>query len=243
MHRRVFPVRYRFLYRVYSLLVDIDRLDEESHRHRLFSHNGFNLLSIHDADHGARDGSALRPWIEAQLARHADLRIDGGRVRLLCFPRVLGYGFDPISLWFCEDPSGRLLAVLCEVHNTFGETHSYLLHANGAGMQQPVRGEKGKVFHVSPFIGMDARYHFRIALDTHRLSYTIRQTRCGRHHLSASYDGRLEPASDAALALSALTVPLLGLKVMLAIHWQALLIWLRGARFHPKPHPPAAKVS
>ena len=141
------------------------------------------------------------------------------------------------------DADGALRAVLCEVHNTFGESHSYLLHLNGDSLPTPVRADKVKCFHVSPFISMDARYRFRIAAPGARVAFAIRQFQHDRHLLSASYDGTLEPASDLALIRKSLEIPLLGVKVMVLIHWQALLIWLKGAPVFRKPNPSVAQVS
>ena len=158
-------------------------------------------------------------------------------------PRVLGYGFNPLSLWFCQHRDGSLRAVLCEVHNTFGESHSYVLHNAGDPMESLIRGNKEKRLHVSPFIDMDARYRFRLRADRERVRLAISQTQQGRALLSAGYAGTLHEATDDALFASALKVPLLGLKIIAAIHWQALLIWLRGAPLLRKPAPPLGDIS
>src|SRR5438105_14925197 len=109
MHHRLGTIRHRFAYRVFSLLVDLDEIDRLAQRLRLFSHNRFNLFSFMDKDHGPADGSAIRPWVEAQLAR-AGIELDGGLIRLLCFPRVLGYAFNPIRIYFCHRRYGELAA-------------------------------------------------------------------------------------------------------------------------------------
>lgn len=248
-HRRRSPVRYRFDYRVFALLLDLDRLEQDASRLRLLSLERFNLLSFHRRDHGPRDGSPLRPWIDALLRHQAGIDLEGGRVRLLCMPRVLGYGFNPLSLWYCEHRDGRLRAVLCEVHNTFGEAHGYLLHAHGAPLAWPVRGRKAKRLHVSPLIGMDAAYHFRIDEPGERATIAITEyeTAAGedaaRVVLTAAWDGRARPLDDVQLARACLTLPLMTLGVMAAIHWQALLAWLRGAPWWRKPAPPPHGVS
>jgi len=242
MHRRLFPVRYRFTYRVFSLLLDLDSLPALHRRLRLFSHNRFNLFSFHDRDHGPRDGQPLRPWIDAVLAGRG-IELAGGPVRLLCFPRVLGYVFNPLSVWYCQHADGTLRAVLCEVSNTFGERHSYLLHEDGGPLDWPVRGHKPKVFHVSPFIPMDARYQFRLSEPGTKLSVLIREYQDDALMLVASLHGRLQALTDARLAGAFLRYPLLTLKVMALIHWQALKIWLRGGRFHPRPPAPETEVT
>lgn len=242
MHRRLFPVRYRFAYRVFSVLLDIDRLHDLPRASRLLAYNRFGLLSFHDRDHGPRDGSPLRPWIERALRRFG-VELEGGRIELLCFPRVLGYVFNPLSIWYCRHADGRLRAVLCEVSNTFGERHSYCLHAGGAPLEWPVRQVRGKCFHVSPFISMQADYHFRFSEPGEDLQVVIREFQDDRLMLAAAQVGRGQPLDTAHLLRAVIAIPLLTLKVMTLIHWQALKIWLKGAPFHRKPTPPAEEIS
>ena len=126
LHQRLRPVRHELSYRVFSLLLDLDEIPALAARLRLFSHNRFNLFSFHDRDHGARRPGPSRLHIEGQLAR-AGIALDGGAIRLLCFPRVLGYVFNPLSIYFCHHRDGELRAILYEVKNTFGEQHGYLI--------------------------------------------------------------------------------------------------------------------
>jgi hypothetical protein len=242
MHRRLFPVQYRFAYRVFSLLVDVDRLDEAARASPLFSHNRFNLVAFHDRDHGPRDGSPLRPWLEGTLRRFG-IDLEGGRVELLCFPRVLGYVFNPLSIWYCHHRDGSLRAVLLEVSNTFGEWHGYVLHDRGGALDWPVRQSRSKVFHVSPFIDMAADYHFRLSEPGARLEVTIREYQHGEPMLTAAQVGEARGLDTRNLLAAFVRVPLLTFKVMALIHWQALKIWLKGARFHAKPTPPPQEVS
>ncbi len=242
MHRRLFPVAYRFEYPVFTLLLDVDRVAEAARAVPFFSHNRRNLLSFHDRDHGPRDGSPLRPWLEAHLAR-AGVELEGGRVSLLAFPRLLGYVFNPLSLWFCHHRDGTLRAVLCEVSNTFGERHSYLLHEHGAPLETPVRQGRDKHFHVSPFLSMDARYEFRISPPGERLAVAIREFQDDALTLVATQTGEARPWSSRELLRALARMPLVGLQVMARIHRQALGIWLRGAPFHRKPAPPAEELT
>ncbi|MAT66438.1 MAG: hypothetical protein CMN57_12440 [Gammaproteobacteria bacterium] len=242
MHRRRFPVAYRFRYRVFNLFVDIDRIDEAVAHCRLFSHNRFNLFDFHDRDHGLRDGSSLRAWAE-RLLRDAGLPDAGTRIHLLCFPRVLGYVFNPLSLWYVETAEGRPVAVLCEVHNTFDESHTYVLHAQGAALSWPVTGEHDKQFHVSPFIDMNARYHFRLSRPDARLQYVIREYQQDRLLLAAVQTGQRRPLNDRTWLALALRIPLMTFKVMAMIHWQALKLWFRQVPFHRKPSPPRKEFS
>ncbi|MGD2064479.1 MAG: DUF1365 domain-containing protein [Nitrospirota bacterium] len=242
MHRRHFPVRYRFAYRVFSLLLDVDRLEETAGRSRLFSHNRFNVFSVYDRDHGPRDGTPLARWVETMLAGHG-ITLEGGRVLLLSLPRIFGYAFNPLSLWYCLHRDGRLLAVLCEVKNTFGEQHGYLLHDSGAPLTWPLRREVEKRFHVSPFISMYATYRFRLSRPDAGLAIGIQEYQEGRLMLVAAQTAAGQPFNDRNLLHALLAIPLLNLKVIAAIHWQALKIWLRGAPVFRKPLPPPEEIS
>jgi DUF1365 family protein len=240
MHRRLFPAPYRFTYRVFSLLIDIDALDQLPSGPRL---GRWPLVRFEPADHGPRDGRPLRPWVEGLLREHG-IALDGGRIRLLCFPRVLGYGFNPLSLWYCEHRDGRLRAVIGEVSNTFGELHFYLLAEQGAPIDWPLRGRAEKCFYVSPLLEMGGEYRFRLSEPTEQLSVMIRQFHAdGRLKLVASQTGRGEPLTEASLRRAVRRMPLMSLKVIAAIHWQALKIWLRGTPYVPKPAVPPHEVS
>jgi DUF1365 family protein len=242
MHQRLVGARYRFDYRVFSMLLDIDALDEAAASSAFFSHNRFNLFSFYDADHLPAGESSLRAWAERVLGRTG---IDGRglRIRLLCFPRLLGWVFNPLSLWYCEAPDGRPVAVIAEVRNTFGERHCYLLRAPEAGQDWPLRDHHPKDFHVSPFIDMDAWYDFRLSRPDERLRIVIREYRDDELMLVATQTGRRRPLNTPQLLFQAVRVPVQTLKVLAAIHWQALQIWLQRAPFYRKPEPPIEEVS
>jgi uncharacterized protein len=240
MHRRFGAVNRRFRYRIFSVFVDLDALD---HLPRLMSHNRFNLFGIDDRDHGARDGSPLRPWVERHLAR-AGIDIGGGRICLLALPRVVGYVFNPLSIFFCYAADGRLAALLYEVKNTFGQQHGYLLPvAADREPGTPIRQGCDKSFYVSPFLPMAAHYRFRVVEPDAGLAIVIRQTVDARDSLVVAWTARRRPLSDATLLLAALAMPFVTLKVIAAIHWQALGLWRRGAPFHRRPAPPRDEVT
>jgi DUF1365 family protein len=243
MHKRLRPFVHAFRYRVFSLYIDLGELEACDRALRLFSHNRWNLVSFHDRDHGPRDGTALRPWIDSQLAA-AGIELAGGAVRLLCFPRILGYVFSPLSIWFCHHADGRLLAVLYEVRNTFGGKHGYLVpvaaEQSGGGA---VTQSADKHFYVSPFIAMESRYHFRLAVPAERLAVAIRQEVPQGGQLIARQTGRRRPLSDAGLLRAFVAYPLMTAKVIGAIHWQALRLWFRGARVEPRPPATADRVT
>jgi DUF1365 family protein len=237
MHRRLAAPLYRFVYRLFHVLLDVDRIDELSRRLRLFSHNRFNLVSFHDRDHGDGAPGGLRAWAERLLAADG-IRLDGGRIRLLCLPRLLGFAFNPIAIWYCEHRDGTLRAVIAEVRNTFGEKHSYLLASAGRPMAYEGPHEKEKCFHVSPFMDLVGRYSFRFSEPGETVRVLIHETREGAPLLDATLAGERRALTDGALLREAMLMPWMTLKVVAGIHWEALKLWLRGARFHRKPEPP-----
>ena len=164
-------------------------------------------------------------------------------MQILSFPRIVGYVFNPLSIWYCRHRDGSLRAVLCEVNNTFGEKHYYLLQESGERLHWPVKADKRKRFHVSPFVDMDARYHFRLSARENRLTVFIREYQESKLMLVASLTGHLRQLSDLRLLYVTVAYPLLTLKVVAMIHWQALKLWLKGARFYTKPAPPTQEIS
>ena len=243
MHKRLQPFVHAFRYRVFSLYVDLDEVPALHRDLRLLSHNRWNLFSFHDRDHGPRDGSPLRPWIEAKL-NAAGISLAGGSVRLLCFPRVLGYVFNPMSVWFCSHAEGALRAIVYEVSNTFGEHHCYLIPVTGKSADGGVIAQSaGKRLYVSPFIEMGSRYDFRLAVPDHKLTLAIQQSVPDGLLLVARHSGRRRALNDGSLLRAFLAYPLMTLKVIGAIHWEALWLWVKGARPLPRPAPPATPVA
>ncbi|MGF1454763.1 MAG: DUF1365 domain-containing protein [Alphaproteobacteria bacterium] len=233
MHARLKPVRHVFRYAVVSLVIDIDRAGEVADASRLFTHNRGWLAGFHDRDHGPRDGTPLRPWVEARLAEHG-ITPPGGPIRLLCFPRLFGYVFNPLSVYFCYDSQGRLGAVLHQVSNTFGQSHAYVAPVS-ADAAQPARHRAEKVFHVSPFIGMACTYEFRLHAPDRRVAVSIRQTEEGTPVLIARLKGTREAFTDGALRRLLWRFPFMTLKIIAAIHWEALRLWLKGVPLAPEP--------
>jgi DUF1365 family protein len=238
-HQRLEPVGHRFTYQVVSLLVDLDELPDL--RLRFLAHNRPNLFSVNDSDLG--EGGSPRRWIETALAQQG-INIANGRVKIHLFPRVLGFGFSPLVTWFCHDANGRLVAVLYEVHNTFGERHAYLSRVDDDGHHW-LRHTAEKCFHVSPFIGLAGTYAFGMRVPDEKFALSIRETdrATGRTVMIARHVGHRLSLCDSALVRAALAYPLLPLKIVGGIHWEALKLWLKGAPFHRKPVPPAAMVS
>ncbi len=236
-HRRARPKEHSFSYGVYWMLLDLDDLDSANRVSRLFSVDRPNVYSFRQGDHGPRDGSSLKAWITSQTA-HAGIEI--GRVRLLTMPRLFGYAFNPLSIWFCDDPSGNLAAVLYEVRNTFGEYHSYLLPVDDAS---PVVHEWDKQFFVSPFIDMGARYRFALSAPGELMKLTVSESDMNGHLFSAVMSGRRAPLTTRTLVRLLVSHPLITFRVMIGIHWQALLLWRKGAEYRRRPEAPSSEVS
>lgn len=236
MHARLGPVQHRFRYRVFTLLIDLDELPALAGRLRWLSHNRFNLMSLHDRDHGERAaaGEGLRTWAERTLCA-AGISPPAGRIELLCFPRLLGYVFNPLSLWLCRDREGRLRAVIYEVHNTFGGRHAYALPVAAGQDEGAIAQRCGKDFYVSPFVPMDAQYSFRLKAPAESFALLIRERGPEGEILRAAIAGRRRPLTDRELLKAFVAHPLMTLKVIGAIHWQALRLWRKGARFHRDP--------
>ncbi|RCW70216.1 DUF1365 domain-containing protein [Pseudorhodoferax soli] len=240
-HQRLRPLRHRLRYRVFSLLLDLDELPALAARLRLFSLDRFNLFSFHRRDHGAGEPEGPRAHVERQL-RAAGLPV-GGAIRLLAMPRILGYAFNPLAVYFCHAPAGALQAILYEVNNTFGERHSYLIPVDPAQDSAWVNQRCDKRMHVSPFLPLDMHYRFRVRPPGEQLSIGVQTHDAQGAVLLARLDARRRPLTDGALLRAFCTHPLLTFKVIAAIHWEALQLWCKGARLHPRPPAPAEPVS
>jgi DUF1365 family protein len=235
MHARLKPVGHRFSYRVMSLLVDIDRLAEADQLSPLFGVNRPAFYGFHEKDHGDRDGSSLRAYVH-RCGTGLGIDLAAGRVLLLCYPRLLGYAFNPLSVYLCYRADGGLALILYEVRNTFGEMHCYALPVRPGDISPAgVRQQHDKLFYVSPFIAMAMRYHFRVSFPGHAFKLRILETDGEGPLLAATFNGRRRALTTAALARSFFALPLVTFKIVAAIHWEALRLWLRGARLVPRP--------
>jgi DUF1365 family protein len=235
MHRRLHPRRHHFRYRAFWMLLDLNELDQLSSKLRWFSYNRPNIFSLSDTDHGDGTRTPLRAQIESRL-HEAGIDLSGGRVTLLCMPRTLGYSFNPLSVFFCHRGDGALVAMVYQVHNTFGERHSYIIAVDGSG--HAIHQQCRKLFYVSPFMEMDMRYHFHIVGPDERIVVDITASSAQGRVLHALLTGTREPLTDRNLARIFLKMPAITFKVMAAIHWQALKLWAKRLRLHPRPAAP-----
>jgi DUF1365 family protein len=238
MHARLTPFVHRFTYRVFSLLIDIDRLAEADRQCAIFSVNRTNIVSFRESDHTGEKSVKLRNHVDKLLAG-AGMKERARTVRLLCYPRMFGYVFNPLSVYFCEGDCGELIALIYEVRNTFGQQHTYVAPIE-AGQVSPagVRQSRRKIFHVSPFIEMNARYHFRVTSPDENVRLRIHETCNGEPLLAATFSGERIALNFRGLGNCLLKIPLMTWKVMAAIHWEALKLWLKGARFNHSPPAP-----
>lgn len=238
MHQRLRPFGHRFSYSVFSILVDVDRLDELAGMSRLLGVNRAGPVSFHERDHTEEEGETLRQMGNRLLAQ-AGLPRPPARLLLLAYPRLFGYVFNPITVWFAYGEGGELLALIYSVRNTFRERHSYVAPVQDGELGPAgIRQTRAKLFHVSPFINMDARYDFRVQPPGKVVRLRIHESEEGAPLLAATFSGEARPLNDRNLLTCLARFPLMTLKVTAAIHWQALRLWLKGARFHRSPPPP-----
>jgi uncharacterized protein len=237
MHRRLQPAENLFRYPVFFLSVPLTRT--ESLENRWFSVNRWNVFSLRYADYGARDGSDPLAWVHEVLESNG-LACADGEIWLQTFPRVLGYAFNPVSFYFCRDRAGALRAVLCEVNNTFGERHHYLLaHPDARPIEPQDSLQARKAFHVSPFARVEGGYRFRFRTQGASTLARIEYFDAGGDLLHTSISGEAAAYGPHALARAFLRYPWMTLGVVLRIHYQALRLWLKRVPLFRKPVPPA----
>lgn len=238
MHARLRPVGHRFSYRVMSLLIDLDRLEAADRQTALFGVNRRAVYSFHEADHGERDGSSLRDYAQRRAAEQG-IDLTDGRVLLLCYPRLLGYTFNPLSVYFCHQANGQLALVIYEVRNTFGDIHAYVLPVSSGDVSPAgIRQRQDKQFYVSPFIGMAMRYHFRLVTPKEQIKLRILETDRDGPLLSATFNGRRRALTTTELLRSFFSLPAVTVKIVAAIHWEALRLWWKGVRLVPRRSEP-----
>ncbi len=242
VHRRVHGFEHTLRYRLYMLLLDIDATEARIRPLRWLSHGRFGLMSFSPRDHGDRSSTPLRTQIETHLLA-VGIDLAGGRIQLLTMPRILGYGFNPLSVYFCHRPDGALAALMYEVTNTFHERHSYLVALPADPPPGPIRQTTEKAFFVSPFMDMDLTYDFTVHAPDQAVSVVVAVRKGDTPILTASFAGQRRPLTDAELFRAWITHPLLTWKVMWGIHWEAAKGMLKGARYRNRDAPPSHPVT
>jgi uncharacterized protein len=232
VHQRTRPKRHRLRYSVFYLALDLEEGPVVGAALRFFSINRFNLFSFHERDHG--DGSSL-PLQEQVRSKLRAAGLDaGGAIILMTMPRMLGYAFNPLSLYFCYRKDGALAAILYEVNNTFGQRHTYLIPAT-PDADGFVRQESAKSLYVSPFLDTDLTYAFVAAPPKERVAISITARDAQGPVLTARLAADRVPLADRTLLRALLAYPFLTWKVVAAIHWEALRLWLKGVGLVHRP--------
>ncbi|MDQ8027360.1 MAG: DUF1365 domain-containing protein [Brevundimonas sp.] len=231
LHRRVRPREHAFRYRLFWILLDLDRLDDAARHTRLFSISRFNLLSFHPRDHGDGSATALREQALRKLEA-AGIRGVDGPIRLLTLPRMLGFVFNPISVMYAHRADGALAGVIYEVTSTFGERRSYVLRADGGEL---FRHGCDKTLHVSPFMRMDMTYAFKGRTPVEVMHLSIDGHDPDGLLIATAMQGERRPLTDREILKAVLALPFETLKVVAAIHWEALRLWLKGVPLAPDP--------
>jgi len=229
-HRRFKPLRHYFSYKTFSILFDLTELEDLQKKISIFSFNKFNIFSFYNKDHGSRDGSDLTEWVKKNLKKY-DLNYSISKIKLLCFPRIFGYAFNPLSIFYCYE--GNILkAILYEVKNTFNEQHTYVFPVNDSA--KIITQQCKKKFYVSPFIEMNTFYNFRLTEPNENIRILIKQTDKVEKVLVACQIGRKQSMSLKQLLINLFTYPMMTFKIMILIHYEALRLWKKGAIFKKK---------
>ena len=230
IHKRFKPKIHFFKYKVFSLLIDLSELNFLDKNVSFFSYNKFNLISFFDKDHGERNGTSLIEWVKKNLKEN-EINHENINIKLLCYPRILGYVFNPLSVFYVYNNKEKLISILYEVKNTFGEQHTYIFKVENDNLLQHNCEKK---FHVSPFIEMNCNYFFRILKPSEKISVIIDQYQLNEKLLYASQDGTRVDFTSSELIKSYLKHPLMTFKIILAIHFEAFKLWAKGIKFIKK---------
>lgn len=242
-HKRHQPFEHDFRYKVFTFFIDLDALTQKN-KWRFLSYNRFNLFSITDKNHAKRDGTNIKSWI-IETAQERGVDLSSGQIMMLTFPRILGWAFTPITIYFCYDAEKALKAILYQVKNTFGEQHSYFMpvlteHLKAGGW---IEQQCDKIFYVSPFIQRDCVYKFRLKEPSDTLDIAIHQFQPDGKILTATWDGRANPLNDGHMIRAFFSIPMQMVKIIVGIHWEAIKLWIKGAKYYQRPAPPEQDVT
>ena len=231
IHKRFWPKKHFFKYKVFSLLIDLSELYQLEKELTLFSYNKFNVLSFYDIDHGPRDGSSLINWVKENMTKN-NISTEEITIKLLCYPRIWGYVFNPLSVFFVYDKNSNLISILYEVKNTFNEQHTYIFKLQKS--KELIEHSCRKKFHVSPFIEMNCTYYFKITKPGEKISVYIDQHDNENKLLVALQEGIKVVLNNKNLIKVFFSHPMMSFKIILAIHFEAFKLWIKGIKFVKK---------
>ncbi|MDC0240134.1 DUF1365 domain-containing protein [Candidatus Pelagibacter sp.] len=231
IHKRFKPKVHYFKYKVFSLLIDLSELENLDRKVNFFSFNKFNLISFHEKDHGERNGSSLKLWVHRNLEKN-NIQTKDIKIKILCYPRIFGFVFNPLSVFYIYNLKDQLISIMYEVKNTFGEQHTYIFKVTKDS--NLIQNNCSKKFHVSPFIEMNCTYFFRLLKPGNKISVVIDQYDSEDKILYASQDGFRSDFNTKHLIISYLKHPIMTFKIILAIHFEAFKLWGKGIKFVKK---------
>ena len=228
-HTRFKPVKHFLNYKTFSLLIDLDEIEQLDKSISIFSHNKFNIFSFYNKDHGDRDGSSLKEWVVSNLKKY---KIEGNisKIKILCYPRIFGYVFNPLSIFYCYE-NDKLKSIFYEVKNTFNEQHTYIFKIKDG---EEIKQKCKKKFYVSPFMNMETFYNFKLVDPNQRLSVMIKQTDAEGAVLTATQTGYRKEFNFKQLLINFFKYPLMTIKIISSIHFEALLLWKKGAIYRKR---------
>ena len=228
-HTRFKPVKHFLNYKTFSLFIDLDEIQQLDKSISIFSHNKFNIFSFYNKDHGDRDGNCLKKWVISNLQKY---KIEGNisKIKILCYPRIFGYVFNPLSIFYCYE-NDKLKSIFYEVKNTFNEQHTYIFKIKDG---EEIKQKCKKKFYVSPFMDMETFYNFKLIDPSQRLSVMIKQTDAEGTVLTATQTGDKKEFNFKQLLINFFRYPLMTLKIISSIHFEALLLWKKGAIYRKR---------
>ena len=228
-HTRFKPIKHFLNYKTFSLFIDLDEIEQLDKSISIFSHNKFNIFSFYNKDHGDRDGNCLKKWVISNLQKY---KIEGNisKIKILCYPRIFGYVFNPLSIFYCYE-NDKLKSIFYEVKNTFNEQHTYIFKIKDG---EEIKQKCKKKFYVSPFMDMETFYNFKLIDPNQRLSVMIKQTDAEGTVLTATQTGDKKEFNFKQLLINFFRYPLMTLKIISSIHFEALLLWKKGAIYRKR---------
>ena len=229
VHKRFKPVKHFLRYKTFSFFIDLDEIEKLDKDNPIFSYNKFNIFSFYDKDHGDRDGKPLKIWVLDNLKKF-DISENINNIKLLCYPRIFGYVFNPLSIFYCYE-NNLLKAIFYEVKNTFNEQHTYIFRVKD---NNKIDQKCKKKFYVSPFMDMDTYYNFKLLSPNEKLSISINQSDKEDVVLTAVQTGKRKEFTFKQLIINFFNYPLMTVKIISAIHFEALLLWKKGAIYRKR---------